>query len=234
MTETTDTHDEAAEDVVEEAAEDNAAEEAETEEDNSTEESDAEEDGAAEEEDTEEAADEEPPTRKPRTNADWVALRRKQKLEKQNASKEEQGEAEDDESDEDDDVNDEDAKLIDQRIEKALTPLKEKEYENEVKGEIDEFVAKNPDFKKYTAKALKWAKHPSWRDVPTKQLMHAVAGEDLLKIGANRAKQVADKTKKTKTGAGNAGGSGGTKPVAEMSDEEFEQEIQRVKTQPRG
>jgi len=231
MTETTDTHDEAAEDVVEEAA-DTAAEDAGTEEDNSKEESDAADEGTAEEEEDtqeEEDKDEEPPTRKPRTNADWVALRRKQKLEKQNASKDEQGEDEDEDSEEED-VNDEDAKLIDKRIEKHLAPLKEKEALQELKSEIDEFVAQNPDFKPFAAKALKWGQHPSWKDIPTKQLMHAAAGDKLLSIGAKRAKAVAEKTQKTKTGTNAGGNSGGTKPVMEMTDEEFEQEIQRVKT----
>jgi hypothetical protein len=231
MTETTETVDETAEDV-DEVADESAAEDAGTEEDNSKEESDAAEEGAAdkEEEAQEEDEDEEPPTRKPRTNADWVALRRQQKLEKQRKEgKGEQGE-EDDESDEDDDVNDEDAKLIDKRIEKHLAPIKEKEALQELKSEIDTFVAANPDFKPFAAKALKWGQHPSWKDIPTKQLMHAAAGDKLLSIGAKRAKAVAVKTQKTKTGTNTGGNSGGTKPVAEMTDEEFEQEIQRVKT----
>jgi hypothetical protein len=230
MTETTDTVDETAEGVDEGAAE-AAAEEAETAEDNSKEESDAAEEGAAEEEEAQDEEDEEPPTRKPRTNADWVALRRKEKLEKANSKKAEQGEAEDDESsEEEDDVNDEDAKLIDKRIEKHLAPIKEKEALQELKSEIETFVAANPDFKPFAAKALKWGQHPSWKDIPTKQLMHAAAGEKLLAIGAKRAKVVAQKVQKTKTGTNAGGNGGGTKPVAEMTDEEFEQEIQRVKT----
>lgn len=231
MTETTDTVDETAEDV-DEVADESAAEDAGAEEDNSKEESDAADEGAAEdkEEDAQEDDDEEPPTRKPRTNADWVALRRQQKLDKQKAEKGEQGEAEDEDSDEEDDVSEEDAKLIDKRIEKHLAPIKEKEALQELKSEIDTFVAANPDFKPFAAKALKWGQHPSWKDIPTKQLMHAAAGDKLLSIGAKRAKAVAVKTQKTKTGTNTGGNSGGTKPVAEMTDEEFEQEIQRVKT----
>jgi len=231
MTETIETADETAEGV-DETADESTAEEAEAAEGNSKE-SDAAEEGAAEDEEPQADEDAEPPTRKPRTNADWVALRRQQKLNKQKAGKGEQGEAEAEDVDEDDDVDEEDAKLIDKRIERHLAPLKEKEYLQELRTEINEFVATNPDFKPFAEKALKWAQHPSWKDVPTKQLMYAAAGDKLLKMGAIRAKQVAIKTQKTKTGTNSGGNSGGTKPVAEMTDAEFEQEVLRVKTQSR-
>ncbi len=232
MTETTDTVDATVEGA-DEGAEETTADEAETTEGNSKE-SDAEEDGTTEaEEDQGAEDDEEPPTRKPRTNADWVALRRQNKLEKQKAGKGEQGEDEDDESyedDEDDDVDEEDAKIIEKVVSKRLAPFEKQQEIATLRGEINDFIAKNPDFKPFAEKALKWAQHPSWKDVPTKQLMYAAAGDKLLKIGATRAKQVAIKTQKTKTATGTGGSAGGTKSVMEMTDEEFEQEIQRVKT----
>lgn len=231
MTEIDNTVDETAEDVNEGAAE-TAAEEAETAEDNSQEESDAAEDSAADEEEgaQDEDEDAEPPTRKPRTNADWVALRRQQKLDKQKAGKDEQGEDENDSDEEDDDINSEDAKLIDKVVSKRLEPFEKATQLAEVKSEIDEFVAKNPDFKPFAAKALKWSQHPSWKDVPTKQLMHAAAGDKLLAIGAKRAKAAIAKANKTKTGSNSGGDAGGKKAVSEMTDEEFENEILRVKT----
>lgn len=235
MTETTETVDATAEGA-NETADESTADQAATAEDNSKE-SGAAEEGAAEDEEAQEDDDAEPPTRKPRTNADWVALRRQQKLKKQEAGKREQGEdedaAEDSDEEDEDDVNDEDAKLIDKRIEKHLAPLKQKEALQELKSEIDTFVSENPDFKPFAAKALKWAQHPSWKDVPTKQLMYAAAGDKLMAIGAKRQKAVIANTQKTKTGANTGGNTGGAKPVAEMTDAEFEQEIQRVKSQPK-
>lgn len=229
MTETTDTVDATVEGA-DEGAEETTADEAETTEGNSKE-SDAEGDGTTEaEEDQGAEDDEEPPTRKPRTNADWVALRRQKKLEKAKTGKDEQGEDEDDESDEDDDVDEEDAKIIEKVVSKRLAPFEKKQEIAELRTEINDFVAQNPDFKPFAEKALKWAQHPSWKDVPTKQLMYAAAGDKLLKIGATRAKQVAIKTQKTKTATGTGGSAGGTKSVMDMTDEEFEQEIQRVKT----
>lgn len=230
MTETTNTADEAVEDVSEEVAE--ATEEVETAEDNSNESDAAAEDATEEDEVTEEDEDEEPPVRKPRTNADWVAKRRADKIKKlKESGDDEQGEADDEDlEDEEDDVNDEDAKLIDKRINRALAPLQEKEQAAEVKAEIDEFVSQNPDFKPFAAKAAKWAKHPDWKNIPTKQLMHAAAGDKLLSIGAKRKVAAQQKAAKSKTGANSGGEAGGTKPVSEMTDEEMQAEIIRVKT----
>lgn len=223
--------DEVAEDVEtgEPAAEEESAGDAE---DAPTSESD--EDGAAtdgkespEAEDVDE--DEEPPTRKPRTKADWVAFRRGKKLERQQQAAEGQGEA-DDEDDDDLDIDDDDAKVIDKVVSKRLEPILKREEETELKSEINDFVADNPDFKPYVNKALKWAQHPTWKNVPTKQLMFAVAGDNLLKMGADRTKASQDKARRTGTGRGRAGSNtGGTKPVSEMTDEEFEKEVQAVK-----
>jgi hypothetical protein len=232
MTETTETSSEAAEAVVEEVVEEAATEEGDAAEDSSSE-SDAADETAAEEEAevTEDDADEEPPVRKPKTNADWVAKRRGEKLKKEKAAEDDQqGEA--DESDEDD-VDDEDAKLIDSRIARQLAPLQAKEYTQEVKAEIDTFVSENPDFKPFAAKAAKWAEHPDYKNLPTKQLMYAAAGDKMLIMGAQRKAAAITKANKTKTGSNSGGEAGGTKPVAEMSDEEFNAEVMRVKTQPK-
>lgn len=186
-------------------------------------ESDAEDSDAAEgEEDAEEAEDEEPPTRKPRTKADWVAFRRGKKLEKrQEASDdEEQGEAED-EDDDLSDISEEDARVIDKVVSRRLAPFEQQQEILAVKSEIDEFIATNPDFKPYATKALKWSQHPSWKNVPTKQLMFAAAGDNLLKMGAKRSKAAAEKARRTSTGKGTSGNVASTKSVEDMTDEEF-------------
>ena len=231
MTENNNTGDEAAEDVTE-TAEETTAEQADAAEDNSSE-SDAAEDGAADEaEVTEDDEDEEPPVRKPKTNADWVAKRRADKIKKLKESDDDQ-QGEDDEDSEEEDVDDEDAKIIDRRIARQLAPLRAKEYTQEVKAEIDTFVADNPDFKPFAAKAAKWAEHPDYKNLPTKQLMFAAAGDKMLMIGATRKAAAIAKANSTKTGANAGGEAGGKKSVAEMSDAEFEQEVARVKTQPK-
>lgn len=179
---------------------------------------------------TKDAEDEEPPTRKPKTNADWVALRRQKKLEKVTKANEQGEDDKDDDANDDlDDVSEEDAKVIDKVLSRRLAPIEQERYENQLKGEINDFVATNPQFAPFTEKALKWAKHPSWKDIPTKQLMFAVAGEKLLKMGATLEKQAIVKARATKTGTNGGGNATGTKPVSEMTDAEFAQEVERVK-----
>lgn len=190
-------------------------------------ESDKDEADTTKEEGTKPEVDEEPPTRKPRTNADWVALRRQQKLEKQASRKDEQGE---DEEGEDDDVSPEDAAIIDKVVAKRLEPILQEREQEGLKTEINSFIEQNPDFKKFADKALKWAVHPSWKNVPTEQLMYAVAGKDLLTIGAKRREEADKKANATRMGGNSSQGSGTAKPVWEMTDAEFEQEVIRVKT----
>jgi len=181
------------------------------------------------EDNTEEADDEEPPTRKPRTNADWVALRRQRKLEKQADKSSDRGEADDEDEIEDEDISPEDAKVIDRVVQKRLEPILAEKEQESLKSEINTFIDANPDFKPFASKALKWAVHPSWKNVPTEQLMYAVAGKQLLTIGAKRREIADKKISQTKVG-GNSSQSTSSKSVWDMSDEEFEQEVNRVKT----
>ena len=193
-------------------------------EDNSTKESDKTGDESAQKD----ADDEEPPTRKPRTNADWVALRRQRKLERERAKhNEEQGEAEDSE---DDDISPEDAKIIEKVVAKKLQPFEEEREMQSIRSEINEFVANNPDFKEFVQKAEKWARHPSWKNVPTEQLMYAVAGKQLLTIGAKRREEADRKARETQVGGNSTQGTGAKKPVWDMTDAEFKAEVDKVKT----
>jgi len=172
--------------------------------------------------------DEEPPTRKPRTNADWVALRRGRKLERERTKHdEEQGEAEDEG---DDDVSPEDAKIIEKVVARKLQPFEEEREAQTIRSEINEFVSQNPDFKEFVAKAEKWARHPSWKNVPTEQLMYAVAGKQLLTIGAKRREDADRKARETKVGGNSTSGTGAKKPVWDMTDAEFKAEVDKVKT----
>lgn len=177
----------------------------------------------------EDEEDDEPPVRKPRTNADWVKLRKQRKAEREKRSTKEQGD-EEQSDDEDDDLSEDDRKVIDKYLDRKLKPVFERETEKEVQSEIDDFVATNPDFKPFAQKAAKWAKNPAWSNVPTEQLMYAVAGKKLLAIGAERRTKAEQKANRTKSGGSQAQrAGGGEKPVAEMTDAEMQAEIDRVK-----
>lgn len=178
-------------------------------------------------------ADEEPQTRK--RNADFIIERKNRKI----AKLQDKGAGKDDDkgADEegDDDVAPEDEEVITKVVQKHLKPIVDRAAAEEDKQEIDSFVAANPDFKPYADKVAKWAKHPSRAGIPIKTLFYEVAGDDLLKIGAERAKKAGDKARETGAGGGanRDGAGGGTKPVAEMTQEEFEAEQNKVRSKQR-
>ena len=161
-------------------------------------------------------ADEEPKTRK-RSNIDFILARKDKKIKK--LQKEIDGAEEPD--DDDDLIDEDDARIIDSRISKIMTPLLERQAQNEDAREIAEFVQNNPDFAQYADKVARYSKHPTRREVPIASLFYEVAGEDLLRIGAERARKADDKAKDSGSGGGSGLG-GGEKSVWDLTPEEFE------------
>lgn len=165
--------------------------------------------------------DEEPKTRK-RNNIDFILERKNKKIEKLKNNK---GGAQ---AEEDlDDIDEEDAEIIDKRISKFMSPLLQKQMQDEDEKEISDFVQKNPDFAKYADKVRKFSQHPTRKDVPITSLFYEVAGEDLMKIGAERGKKADEKAKDSGSGGG-TGGDGNAKSVWDLTPEEFAAEQQRV------
>lgn len=189
----------------------------------------------AKDDDTKDEDDgEEPELRKPKagaTNAEWAAYRKQQKA-KAAAAKKSDDDADDKDTDEDDDdLSSEDAAAIDKRIAKRLAPFEQKAAEQEVEATIASFLNENPDFKPFATKVKRFAMHPSRQNIPIKSIFYEVAGDKLLKIGADRAKQADIKAKKTKTGGGNASTDGkGSKSYADMPLEDFGKELDAVKS----
>lgn len=170
--------------------------------------------------------DEEPPVRKPRTNADWVALRKQRKIERLESKKTEEDQGEDAD---DDDISPEDASIIDKRVAKAIAPILADREKEQLTGEINTFVADNPDFKPFAKKVEKWAEHPSWKNVPIDRIFFAAAGPELLKIGAQRKADADRKATETRTGGSTTAPAISHKSVSDMTDQEFEAYQQRVK-----
>lgn len=196
--------------------------------------------------DTEDDVDDgaEPELRKPKhgaSNAEWAAWRAQEKAkaskskDTKQTDKNKSGDdtkGDDDVDDEDDDgLSPEDAAAFDKRIEKHLKPYKEQAAEQEVDGAIATFLKDNPDFTPFAAKAKRFAMHPSRQSVPIKSIFYEVAGDKLMRIGAQRAKAADDKAKKTKTGGGSASvDQQGSKSYKDMPLKDFEKELEAVKT----
>lgn len=171
-------------------------------------------------------ADEEPKTRK--RNIDFILERKNRKIEKL----QEKGSVEDNE--EEDDYVDPDAqKLVQKEIQKALSPFLQKQIEEEDANEINSFLQENPDFKPYADKVRKFAQHESRKHLPIKSIFYEVAGPDLLKIGADRAKRAGDEAKETNAGGGSGDTSTAEKSVWELTPEEFAAKQEEIRNRPR-
>lgn len=182
--------------------------------------------------DTEEDDDDgaEPESRRPKTNAEWA----KRRIERKNAKQSQKAEKGDDEGDEEDsedgdDLSPEDARAIDKRIEKAIKPFQERALASEVDGEITEFLNANPDFKPFAKKVQRFAMHPSRQNIPIKAIFYEVAGDKLIKIGADRLRNADKKARETKTGGTGTSEKGSTS-YKDMPLEDFGKELERVKT----
>lgn len=180
----------------------------------------------------------EPELRKPKhgaSNAEWAAWRAQEKSKAKAADKDKKSGDDsngDDVDDEDEDgLSPEDRAAFDKRIEKKLQPFQERAAEQEVEASIATFVKDNPDFAPFAAKAKRFAMHPSRQSVPIKSIFYEVAGEKLMRIGAQRAKAADAKSKQTKTGGGSTGGDQtGNKSYKDMPLKDFEKELEAVKT----
>lgn len=177
--------------------------------------------------------EEDVPTRKPKTPADFVALRRGKALAKARGDAQKgKGQGGDEGGDEgdDDDAKDTDPRSIVQReIAKALKPLADRAEQEEVDTEIANFVHDNPDFKEFAPKVEKWSQNEAWKGVPIKQIFYAVAGDKLLKIGADRSRDADKNAKKGRTGGSNGGEEGKRTNWADAPLEDVGAEIERVK-----
>lgn len=175
--------------------------------------------------------DDEEPQKRPRSVADFVALRRgkaAKKAGKQNASDQGKDDGDDDEEDGEDAGE---KPLTPKDLEKALTPFMQREEETRVDADISAFIATNPDLKPYAAKARKYALHPNRRDIPIKAIFYEVAGDDLLKIGAKRAKKADVEGKKSRTGgdSGGRGDEGDGSSVWKLPKKDFERMQQEIR-----
>lgn len=167
--------------------------------------------------------DDEPPTRK--RTIDYILERKDRKIAK---LQEKANQAKDDE--EEDDVSPEDKELVTKVMKPFLQPFIEKQVREENERELSEFVAERPEFKPFQAKILKYMSHPSRQNLPVKTIAYEIAGDELLKIGAQQGRKADEDAKKTQTGGGNNREVSGEKSVWELSPEEFaakQEEIRR-------
>ena len=167
----------------------------------------------------------EPEVRKRLSTQDFIIGRQKAKLAKAKAAEGEGEEA----GEEGDEVAQEDKDLITKVVSPMLAPLVDKSLKAEDDQEVAAFLAENPDFKPFEAKARRYMQHPSRRQMPIKSIFYEVAGDKLLKIGADRSKAADEKAKGTQTGGGSNRAGEGAKSDWDLPKDEFEAKQERVR-----
>lgn len=165
----------------------------------------AEESAAAEQAKKDEEDNKEPVVRARKSSKDFILERQQKKIKKLEAKKDDAKEDVDD-SDEDEDVDEEDEKVVRKVASKILAPIFEEQIAKADEAEVQAFLANNKDFAPYEAKVRTYMKHESRRNLPIESIFYEVAGPDLLKLGAARAKAADDEARENGAGGGDGGG----------------------------
>jgi hypothetical protein len=71
--------------------------------------------------------------------------------------------------------------------------------------------------------------HPSRRALPIKSIFYEVAGDKLIKIGAERAKQADKKAKDSQTGGGSNRGGEANENVWNLTPEQFAERQEKIR-----
>lgn len=166
--------------------------------------------------------DDEPKTRRQSKEDNKFFARRRVAGKRANKGKSDKDDKPDDEDDADD--GGDDSNDIDQRIQKHLEPITKRIEQEEDDRDISDFLKENPEFKSYEKKVRKYASHPSRKDIPIDELFYSVAGKDILKLGAKRARKSDAEAGQNKSGGGSSTRTAPSgKSVKDMDSKEFEE-----------
>ncbi|HEC66020.1 MAG TPA: hypothetical protein ENI23_12065 [bacterium] len=133
---------------------------------------------------------------------------------------------------EDDDFDAEEAKRFQKMVDQQTQGITEKQQDFEDKQAVDALISQTPELKKYRKVALKYAKDPSYSNVPISKIMDMVSAGDQQKIGARKEREAAVKVKSTQSGGSSVRSiSGGAKDWANASAKDVETQIAKAKGQ---
>lgn len=108
-----------------------------------------------------------------------------------------------------------------QKVQKELTDMRTRDEGREDEAEMDEIIKANPDMAKYKDEVKKLSTDPSRKQVPIKSLFYEAAGDDLIKIGANRASEANADAAETQQNGTSTGNSPDGSSVSDMSNDDF-------------
>lgn len=163
----------------------------------------------------------EPDTRARLNKQDFIIRRQQAKLKKQGIIP--------DENDDEFVVAPEDEEMITKVVAKQLAPLIDKSLAADDDKEITDFLTANPDFKPYEAKARRYMQHASRRSLPVRSIFYEVAGDNLMKIGAERSKAADAKAAGSQTGGGSSRAGEGAQDDWKLTEDEFKAKQDKIR-----
>ena len=111
----------------------------------------------------------------------------------------------------------------------GLAPIVEEHIAARDSQEVKGFIAENPDFAPFAPKVERWMKHPSRRHLPVSTIFAEVAMDNMMKIGADRARAADAKAKQTQAGGGSNRGAVAPKDWRNAPPDELAAEQLRVR-----
>lgn len=132
-----------------------------------------------------------------------------------------------------DDIDESDEATINKQVDKRTKPLVDKQQALEDQQAVDALIAETPELKKYRGQALKYMKHPSYKNVPAQRILNMLSAPDQQKIGAKKERAAAKKANESKGGGGSSlrKTNMGAKDYTKLSPEQMEKEIAEAKGQ---
>jgi hypothetical protein len=127
---------------------------------------------------------------------------------------------------EEEEILPEDKKVITKVVSEQLSPVQEQLRESQNIIEVDTFIRENadkiPNVGKYRSAMLTYMNHPAYAKIPAKNVFRVVAGDDLIKLGAQREREAAAKASGTQVQSSTARPTNsGEKNWATATKEEF-------------
>jgi len=104
------------------------------------------------------------------------------------------------EDEEEEEVDPDDEAAIGKVVDKRLSQVTEDLRTTKDQMEVDAFIRERPEYSKYRTVALKYMKNSAYGNIPAKNIMAIVAGEDQQKIGAKKEREAAEKARGTQGG----------------------------------
>ena len=97
--------------------------------------------------------------------------------------------------------------------------------------EVNSYITEHPEAAKYKPVMMKYLAHPTYKNIPVKNIAAIVMSGEMQKIGAAKERAAQKKVLESKGGNGShvRTPAGGAKDYAKLSDKEMEAEIAKAK-----